>query len=89
LSEVIAVPRITGAKLFRALTEGDYQYDANDDWECENPQTVMSEMLARWNTDRMRGSPAFDDSRFMTTIVERIGKPCQTSDRRGESDAGI
>jgi hypothetical protein len=57
------------------VTEGDYQYAAIYDLECENPRAVMAEILARWKTHRMRGSPAFDESCFMMTIVERIGKP--------------
>jgi hypothetical protein len=75
LRDVMAVPGIVGARRFRAVSKGDWHYAAIYDLECEDPQAVMAEIQARWKTDRMRGSPAFDESHFIMTIVERIGKP--------------
>jgi len=75
LGDVTAVPGVTAARRFRAVTEGDWRYAAIYALDCENPQTVMAEIIARWKTDRMRRSPAFDESRFIMTIVEPIGKP--------------
>lgn len=73
IGDVLRVDGVRAARRFRAVDAGEWRYAAIYDLECEDPNAVMAEILARWKTEQMPGTDAFDDSRFIMSIVEPIG----------------
>lgn len=73
LRDVLAVPGVIAARRFRGILPVEWKYAAIYRLECDDPNTVMQEIMARWKTERMAGSDAFDDSKFIMMMVEPIG----------------
>lgn len=73
LRDVGAVPGVTGARRFQAVPPGEWKYAAIYQLDCDDPQAVMQEIMARWKTEKMPASDAFDDSQFVMMMVKPIG----------------
>jgi hypothetical protein len=74
LRDVVAIPGVTGARRFEGVVPSDCKYAAIYDLECDDPQSVLNEITARWKTDRMPTSDAFDDSKFVMMVVKPISQ---------------
>jgi hypothetical protein len=74
IGDVKKVPGVTGARRFRTVGPGEYKYAAIYDFDCEDPNAVVAEIMARWKTDQMPGTDAFDESRFLMLPVQPIGR---------------
>jgi hypothetical protein len=74
VGDVKKVPGVTGARRFRTVDAGDWKYAAIYDLDCDDPNAVVSEIMARWKTDQMPGTDAFDESKFVMMVVEPIGR---------------
>jgi hypothetical protein len=72
LPDVCAVPGVVGARRFRSLDNDEWRYVAVYRLDCDDPRAVLGEILARWKTERMPGSDAFDESRLIMTLVEPL-----------------
>lgn len=72
LTDVAAVPGVTGARRFQAVQASDWKYAAIYQLDCDDPQSVMQEIMRRWKTEKMLTSDAFDDSKFVMIMVKPI-----------------
>jgi hypothetical protein len=65
---------VTGARRFEGIAPSDCKYAAIYDLDCDDPQSVLSEIIARWKTERMPTSEAFDESKFVMMLVKPISQ---------------
>ena len=72
LRDVMAVPGVTSARRFQSVLPGDWKYAAIYLLDCDDPSVVMQEINARWRTEKMPTSAAFDDSNFLMVMVKPI-----------------
>jgi hypothetical protein len=72
LTDVVAVPGVKGARRFRAVMPGEWKYAALYQLDCDDPESVMQDIMSRWKTEKMPASDAFDDTRFVMMMVEPI-----------------
>ena len=74
LKDVLAVPGIVAARRFELSGGDQWRYLALYDMECDDPQAVVQELLARAGTDRMTLSEAFDLDHYFMAVASPISE---------------